>query len=100
MRQAAIGLHVSYRTAWLIVRDFNQAFDESVVRASVGGTGGGGMVLTEFGADLVRRYQNAARRVEQLVQSEFADVLPRARQDAVRRKSKGKAVVRERLRLP
>ncbi len=72
---------MSYRTAWLVVQDFNQAFDESVVRASVGGTGGGGMELTKFGADLVRRYQNVARRIEQFVQSEFADVLPRARQD-------------------
>jgi len=67
--QAGRALGMSYRRAWLLIDDMNQCFRHVVVSAQPGGSQGGGAVLTEFGADLVRDYRaiestatDAARR--------------------------------------
>jgi molybdate transport system regulatory protein len=89
IRQAALELGMSYRRAWLLVDSVNRSFSEPSTRASVGGTGGGGVELTEFGAELVRRYRSASRRIESIAQAEFGDLAPKARgvaKDAGRRR--------------
>ena len=48
---------MSYRRAWLLIDDMNQCFRHAVVSAKPGGSQGGGAVLTEFGAELVRDYR-------------------------------------------
>jgi len=54
---AARQMEMSYRRAWLLIDDMNQCFRDAVVNARPGGSQGGGAVLTEFGADLVRDYR-------------------------------------------
>lgn len=71
IRQAARAMRMSYRRAWLLVDSLNRSFRERSTTASVGGTGGGGVELTAFGADLVRRYRKAAKRIDRLALSEF-----------------------------
>jgi len=55
--QAGRTLGMSYRRAWLLIDDMNQCFRDAVVSARPGGSQGGGAVLTEFGAELVRDYR-------------------------------------------
>jgi molybdate transport system regulatory protein len=55
--QAGKMLGMSYRRAWLLIDDMNQCFQHAVVSAKPGGSQGGGAVLTEFGAWLVRDYR-------------------------------------------
>ena len=55
--QAGRSLGMSYRRAWLLIDDMNRCFRHAVVRARPGGSRGGGAVLTEFGAELVRDYR-------------------------------------------
>jgi molybdate transport system regulatory protein len=55
--QAGRALGMSYRRAWLLIDDMNQCFRHAVVSAKPGGSQGGGAVLTEFGAGLVRDYR-------------------------------------------
>ena len=55
--QAGRSLGMSYRRAWLLIDDMNQCFRDTVVNARPGGSQGGGAVLTEFGAELVRDYR-------------------------------------------
>jgi molybdate transport system regulatory protein len=55
--QAGRTLGMSYRRAWLLIDDMNQCFRDAVVSAKPGGSQGGGAVLTEFGAELVRDYR-------------------------------------------
>jgi molybdate transport system regulatory protein len=55
--QAAREMRMSYRRAWLLLEDMNVSFDHPVARASVGGRGGGGVVLTSFGSGLVAGYR-------------------------------------------
>jgi molybdate transport system regulatory protein len=79
IRRAADVLGMSYRQAWLLVDDLNHSFTEQVTQASVGGAGGGGVELTPFGEDLVRRYRAAAKRIESFARSEFDDLASKAR---------------------
>ncbi len=74
IRQAARAMRMSYRRAWLLVDSINRSFREPATTASVGGPGGGGVALTPLGADLVRRYRKAARRIDTLAMSEFATI--------------------------
>jgi molybdate transport system regulatory protein len=56
--QAGRALGMSYRRAWLLIDDMNRCFQHAVVKARPGGSQGGGAVLTEFGAGVVRDYRS------------------------------------------
>jgi molybdate transport system regulatory protein len=62
LSQAARELDMSYRRAWVLLDDLNHSLAEPVATASVGGSGGGGAVLTPFGEALIAAY----RAVEEL----------------------------------
>jgi molybdate transport system regulatory protein len=55
--KAGIALGMSYRRAWLLVDDMNNCFHEPVIAAQVGGSHGGGAVLTAFGRRLIDQYR-------------------------------------------
>ena len=59
--QAARGMKMSYRSAWLLVDSMNSLFQKPVVNTTLGGRGGGSATLTEFGADVIRRYRSLER---------------------------------------
>lgn len=44
-------LALSYRRAWLLVESVNRSFSEPSTRANVGGIGGEGVELTDFGTE-------------------------------------------------
>jgi molybdate transport system regulatory protein len=48
---------MSYRRAWLLVDSLNRCFREPLVAAHHGGAHGGGAVLTEAGAAVIRHYR-------------------------------------------
>ena len=50
-------MRMSYRRAWLLVDEINQIFRKPLVEKQMGGSGGGGARLTEFGRDVVSRYR-------------------------------------------
>lgn len=84
LRQAASALKMSYRRAWLLLDEINQAFDERATLASVGGVGGGGVILTTFGSELVQRYRSAAKRIDAIAKSEFTALEAKARPEGSR----------------
>jgi molybdate transport system regulatory protein len=84
LTHAAASLGMSYRYAWLLLEDLRRSFTEPVTRATVGGKRGGGVRLTEFGADLVKRYHLASRRIEAAGRSAFAPLAKKAAPRAAR----------------
>src|SRR5882672_6731032 len=73
LSQAAREMHMSYRRAWLLLEDLNTSFDHPVAHASVGGRGGGGVVLTAFGSSLVAGYRRLDSSLQPLAKSCLED---------------------------
>ncbi len=71
---AARRLGLTYRRAWYLIDTVNQATGRAVVATSVGGPGGGGAKLTEFGRELVQRYRDNLARLDK-ESREFLDWL-------------------------
>ncbi len=65
---AARDIGMSHKRAWTLLDSMNQAFIEPVTTAAPGGAGGGGAVLTLFGAEVLERSRQprpcAARSAE------------------------------------
>jgi molybdate transport system regulatory protein len=72
--QAAREMRMSYRRAWLLLEDMNVSFDHPVARTSVGGRGGGGVVLTAFGSGLVAAYRRLESSLRPLAEACMEDV--------------------------
>jgi|GEM_PF-180692 len=54
---AAKKMGMSYRRAWSLVQDMNEAAGVLLVEASTGGPGGGGATVTTHGHEAIRLYQ-------------------------------------------
>lgn len=54
---AGRAMRMSYKRAWQLVEELNRLFDEPLVAASKGGSGGGGASLTRTGEDVLARYR-------------------------------------------
>jgi molybdate transport system regulatory protein len=74
LSQAAREMRMSYRRAWLLLEDLNASFKRPVAHASVGGRGGGGVVLTPFGKRLVAGYRRLESRLRPLARGCLGDV--------------------------
>jgi molybdate transport system regulatory protein len=55
---AGRAMGMSYRRAWLLVEDLNEAFRQPLVMTKTGGTRGGGAELTTLGRSIVERYRS------------------------------------------
>ena len=62
IRGAAAAMKMSYRRAWILLRETQMIMGAPVIDAKTGGAHGGGAVLTETGRALVSHY----RRIEKL----------------------------------
>jgi molybdate transport system regulatory protein len=87
LSEAARQMRMSYRRAWLLLADLNASFDQPVARASTGGRGGGGGVLTPFGELLIARYRKMEARLRPLAEACFQDFSRRV--NAAPAKSRG-----------
>jgi molybdate transport system regulatory protein len=72
LSQAARELGMSYRRAWLLLDDLNHALGEPVSTASVGGAGGGGARLTDFGRKLIAAYREVEHASQGLATAHLA----------------------------
>jgi len=74
LSEAARQMRMSYRRAWLLLADLNASFDQSVARATTGGRGGGGAVLTPFGELLIAGYRKMEAGLQPLAEACFQDL--------------------------
>jgi len=82
--EAARGMKMSYRSAWLLVQSMNLLFRQPVVSTTLGGRGGGSATLTEFGATVIRRYRSMERATRRTIAKDLA-VLERSLRPGRRR---------------
>ena len=70
--EAARGMRMSYRSAWLLVDSMNSLFRKPVVQTTLGGRGGGSATLTDFGADVIRRYRAMESATKRAIAKDLA----------------------------
>src|SRR5262249_42604765 len=58
---AGRAMKMSYPPAWMLIDGLNRCFRGPVVNTKLGGTRGGGAVLTDLGHDLIARYRTIER---------------------------------------
>jgi len=80
---AARSLEMSYRRAWLLVEEINNALREPAITAATGGRYGGGAVLTPIGKEIVTHYRAIETRAKKSANVEF-----RALERLMRRKGR------------
>jgi molybdate transport system regulatory protein len=64
---AGRSLGMSYRRAWILVDELNRLFGSPVVTTQLGGSHGGGAVLTTLGCDLIARFRALEQATAPLV---------------------------------
>lgn len=69
--ESARRLGMSYRRAWLLVDTMNRCFREPVVASATGGSGGGGAQVTEFGRQVLERFDAMKARVDRALEPEL-----------------------------
>lgn len=57
LSKAAKSLSMSYKKAWSLIDAVNKRAEKPVTTLSVGGKGGGGAKLTEYGKSLVKTFE-------------------------------------------
>lgn len=70
---AARQMEMSYRRAWLLVDTMNQSFSTPLVETATGGSHGGGARVTEFGKEVLERYQRMEAKATASVARELED---------------------------
>ncbi|EIZ2108068.1 winged helix-turn-helix domain-containing protein [Salmonella enterica] len=68
---AARDLGIPYKRAWLLIDTLNKGIGKPVVMTSIGGSKGGGTVLTPLGQNLLAWYDNAEASLNEQSQQDL-----------------------------
>jgi molybdate transport system regulatory protein len=79
IRRAANAMNMSYRRAWLLLKDIEDAMGAPVIAAETGGVKGGGASLTELGRAVVDRYRAIEEQAQRSVDMELRALSEMAR---------------------
>ncbi len=85
LSQGARHIGMSYRRARQLIDSFKGAFRNPVTRAVRGGSGGGGVVLTPFGEELVDSYRSLEVEIRSLAAQRLEAISAAARRGASRK---------------
>ena len=91
-------LTTSNRRAWLLLEDMNLSFEHPVAKASVGGRGGGGVVLTAFGSALVAGYRRLESSLQPLTEECLRDIAAQTKAAGPKRIIKSASIKRKAAR--
>jgi molybdate transport system regulatory protein len=71
--KAADDLNMSYRTAWGKIKDSEERLNCKLVATKVGGSSGGGAELTTKAKDIIAKYQEYERLINQKARELFEE---------------------------
>jgi molybdate transport system regulatory protein len=72
IRAAASAMKVSYRRAWLMLKDTERVFGAAVLESRRGGARGGGTALNRLGRGIVRHYRALESHAALATRGDFA----------------------------
>lgn len=75
-------LHIPIRTAWKKVREMEHCWGMRLLNSSSGGTSGGGSGLTDAARDILARYHDLHRGIEDLLAERYGRLFGSSRRSA------------------
>jgi molybdate transport system regulatory protein len=76
LSRAARSMAMSYRHAWQLLESLNRTFEKRVTINSVGGRGGGGAAVTEFGRSVIEGFRGLEHRISGIGTECFQSIIP------------------------
>ena len=74
LRRAAQSMNMAYSKAWTVLRSAEEQLGFKLLHSSTGGRGGGGAVLTEEGRQLLERYDELCRRLQEYGRQQYEEL--------------------------
>jgi len=74
LSKAAKSLNISYKKAWQLLDSVNKSAKKPVTINSIGGKGGGGAELTEYGKSLIKAFDEINRNCWKFLDKELARI--------------------------
>ncbi|WP_136481305.1 winged helix-turn-helix domain-containing protein [Cognatitamlana onchidii] len=74
LSKAAKSLNISYKKAWQLLDSVNKSAKKPVTINSIGGKGGGGAELTEYGQSLIQAFNEINRNCWAFLDKELARI--------------------------
>ncbi len=74
LSKAAKSLNISYKKAWQMLDAVNKSAKKPVTINSIGGKGGGGAELTEYGQSLVKAFDDINRNCWKFLDNELSKI--------------------------
>lgn len=74
LRAAAQSMNMAYSKAWTVLRTAEEQLGFKLLHSSTGGKGGGGAVLTPEGEDLLERYDQLCRRLQEFGRQQYEEL--------------------------
>lgn len=72
--KAAKEMNMSYKKAWELVNSMNSQSKTPLVERTIGGTGGGGTILTEAGRNAIKLFQHVNKSGKASLDKEFEKI--------------------------
>ena len=66
--KAAKAMNMSYKKAWEMVNSMNKSAKEPLLVKAIGGVKGGGSQLTDYGKEVIEKYQQLKARSQEAIQ--------------------------------
>lgn len=73
LRSAANSMEMAYSKAWTIIKNSEKALGYPLLASTIGGKNGGGAVLTEEGASLLKKYDEFCAEMQAYGDKLFAE---------------------------
>ena len=73
LRSAAASMEMAYSKAWTIIKNSEKALGYPLLASTTGGKNGGGAVLTEEGASLLKKYDEFCAEMQAYGDKLFAE---------------------------
>jgi molybdate transport system regulatory protein len=96
--ETARQMGLSYRRAWLLLDSLNKTFELPATEHSVGGRGGGGAEVTDFGILLIERYREVERKLKEVAGEELKEIRSRVLNRSAAKSASNKVTVTKRRR--
>jgi len=74
LRRAAVSMNMSYSKAWNLITNLEKSLGIKVLDKTIGGVDGGSSTLTQEGKELIRKYNELEKRVEEAILKAYKEI--------------------------